>query len=148
MSDADSKNMLLICCARPSPHPPLRFIKLTLHARQMEQGTVKYKQLKLIEDRGGGMRADGWEPPVNLPVLPISSSQGGFGRTESRGYYYFLQVKAVKDISLCEMETGNELQLFWECGTAVQMQRWGGGVQPPHPQKKGCQGTITTEQEK
>lgn len=45
-----------------SSYPPPRFIKLTLHARQMEQATVKYKQLKLIEERGGGWRherADG-----------------------------------------------------------------------------------------
>lgn len=27
-------------------------------------------------------------------------------------FFFFLQVKAVKDVSLCEMETGNELQLF------------------------------------
>lgn len=52
-------------------------------------------------------------PPVNLIVLPRSSSQGGFGRTARLLFiFFFLQVKAVKDVSLCEMETGNELQLF------------------------------------
>lgn len=45
--------MHLICCACP---PQLRLTKVTLHAQQMEQGTVKYKQLKLLE-AGGGERS-------------------------------------------------------------------------------------------
>lgn len=38
----------LIFCA----HSELQFSKLILHALQMEQGNVDYKQVKLIQERG------------------------------------------------------------------------------------------------
>lgn len=68
--------MHLICCASP---PQLRLTKVTLHAQQMEQGTVKYKQLKLLEGgESGRVRA----PAVNLRVQPKSSFLVGFGKDE------------------------------------------------------------------
>lgn len=96
------------------PPPPLRFSKLTLHARQMEQGTVKYKQLKLIEERGGGMRERTGESASRKSsrLTNIEFSGRLWKDRKSWLLLFFLQVKAVKDISLCEMETGNELQLF------------------------------------
>lgn len=77
MSDVGSKNMHLICCACP---PQLRLTKVTLHAQQMEQGTVKYKQLKLLE--GGGESGRVRAPPINLCVQPKSSSLVGYGKDE------------------------------------------------------------------
>lgn len=137
-----------------SSYPPPRFIKLTLHARRMEQATVKYKQLKLIEERGGGRRE--WEsgrvraPPVNLPVLPISSSQEGFGRTASWGFYFILFFTSESCERYKFMWNGNRkwvtavLRMWHSCPDA-EMGEEGGGATTP---KRGCQGTITTEQEK
>lgn len=105
-------------------HSRLQFSKLILYASQMEQENADHKQVKMIEGRGeqecSWVRAQRLLSPTNLPVWPISSSWDGGLEGQSVVFYKWKLWK--KWVSLSEMETGNELQLCWEYGTAVQGQ--------------------------
>lgn len=94
--------MHLIFCACP---PQRRLTKVTLHAQQMEKGTLKYKQSKLLGEGGAKLRTGESASCKSLCPTNIEFSGRLWKDSES---CFFLQVKAVKDVSLCEIETGNQ----------------------------------------